>query len=384
MINSLEIRNFKSIKEKHFELRNLNLLLGLNGMGKSSFIQMLLLIQQASDLRAYGKLPLHGYQTAIGDSKDALYQYANGKPLGFTIKLNGLSPLSIDFEYLIEADYFEIPRSKETQERWSAPEDFIRHPFFWRPLQYLTAVRQAPQTINPRHYSRVVIDKILGPEGQYTAHFIETYGDKPISFENMRHPSSFGYDEVTGEELINDSLLNQINLWMGEISPGVIVKTTTVSSEEVKLEYSYLQPNLGTTNRFKPTNVGFGITYALPVVTALLAAQPGQLIIIENPESHVHPKGQAMLGRLIALAAMNDVQLIIETHSDHILNGIRVAIKEGLATPDKAIVFYFSKYVGPREQHSVITDVLIDRNGSLSDYPLDMLDEWGNQLAKLI
>jgi predicted ATPase len=120
------------------------------------------------------------------------------------------------------------------------------------------------------------------------------------------------------------------------------------------------------------------------VVTALLASRPGELIIIENPESHIHPRGQAELGKLIALTAQNDVQLIIETHSDHIINGIRVAIKENPQLKNDTLLFYFDKIVTGTEQYAKITDIEIDENGTLSDYPENLLDEWSNQLSQLI
>jgi len=150
------------------------------------------------------------------------------------------------------------------------------------------------------------------------------------------------------------------------------------------LEYVFNQPTFGNTNRYKPENVGFGISYALHVVTALLTARPGQLIIIENPESHIHPRGQAELGKLIALVAQNDVQLIIETHSDHIVNGIRVAIKEKPELKDKSILFYFEKIVTENEQYSQITNIEVDGKGELSEYPKNLLEEWSNQLLKLL
>ena len=81
---------------------------------------------------------------------------------------------------------------------------------------------------------------------------------------------------------------------------------------------------------------------------------------------------------------MNDVQIVIETHSDHILNGIRVAVKEKHISNDKVIAFYFDKVVETSEQYSKITNIEIDKNGELSDYPKNMLDEWSNQLLKLI
>jgi predicted ATPase len=224
----------------------------------------------------------------------------------------------------------------------------------------------------------------LGKYGQYTAHYIELRGSEPILFENLMHKDSVTFDSVSNQELVNKTLINQINLWLGEISPGVSVKTKKISSDFVLLEYDFKQPNYGSTNRYKPENVGFGITYALHVITSLLASRPGELIIIENPESHLHPRGQAELGKLIALTAQNDVQIIIESHSDHILNGIRVAVKEASIDKDKVIAFYFKKVVTDNEQYSRISDIKIDNNGTLSDYPETLLDEWSNQLSKLI
>ena len=172
---------------------------------------------------------------------------------------------------------------------------------------------------------------------------------------------------------------------MGEISTGVKFNTTEIpNSDNILLDMQFEQPNLGFTGRFRPTNVGFGISYALPVVTALLAAQPGELIIIENPESHIHPRGQAELGKLIAKVAMNDVQVIVETHSDHIVNGIRVAVKEKDITDDRLLMFYFERKVEEKEQYSQITNIEVDSNGELNSYPKNLLDEWSKQLVKLV
>jgi predicted ATPase len=235
-----------------------------------------------------------------------------------------------------------------------------------------------------KNYSSVVNNSNVGNSGEYTAHFIETYGSNFIEFDNLLHKDSKTIDTTTDEIIINRTLINQINLWMGEISPGINIRTTSISSEFVLLQYDFTQPNFGYTNKYNPENVGFGITYGLPVVTALLASKPGQLLIIENPESHIHPRGQAELGKLIAKTAMNDVQIIIETHSDHILNGIRVAVKENEIANDKVAIFYYDKIVEASEQYTRVEDIKIDKNGELSDYPKNMLDEWSNQLFKLM
>jgi len=379
MIQSIEIKNFKSIKSKYFPLGNLNLLLGLNGMGKSSFIQALLCLRQ-SDGIIHGILDINNEKyVELGKTKDVFYQYSKNEDLGLDIKF-GDEALNLQFKYLHEADYFGTENIDKSNVLGIVKNESL----FTDNFQYLSANRIPPTHFHEQKYRGFVNKRNMGNHGEYTAHFIEVYGNFPIAFQNMIHPKSETLDNVTGKTIINTTLLNQINLWMGEISPNVHVVVTSISSDYILLEYQFKQPNLGFTNRFKPENVGFGISYSLPIVVALLAAQPGELLIIENPESHIHPRGQAELGKLIALTAMNDVQIVIETHSDHILNGIRVAVKENPMLKDRAIIFYFDKEITDNEQYSKITDIRIDQNGELSDYPKDLLDEWSNQLIKLV
>ena len=96
----------------------------------------------------------------------------------------------------------------------------------------------------------------------------------------------------------------------------------------VRMNFSFVDKNAGvTSNEYRPTSVGFGIAYVLPVLVALLSANEKYMVIIENPEAHLHPRGQVAMGELIARAAAAGVQVIVETHSDHVLNGVRLAVK---------------------------------------------------------
>jgi len=384
MIKLLEIKNFKSIKNKVFELKNLNLELGLNGMGKSTFIQSLLAIKQSENLTS-GTLNLKGKYVNIGTTKDALYQYAKkGENLSFRIQFDNSEIFSMEFDYKIDADYFRYNPILDLYGESTESTENIEKLLSNNNFQYLNANRIEPKSIYDKSYSDVVNNNNVGNNGEFTAHYIEVHGNDDVFFDNILHKDTIVKDTTTNTDIINRTLINQINLWMGEISPGVNVRTTSISSEFVLLEYVFKQPNFGNTNRFKPENVGFGITYSLPIVTALLASKPGELIIIENPESHIHPRGQAELGKLIAKTAMNDVQIIVETHSDHILNGIRVAVKEGEIDNDKVAIFYYDKIVEASEQYSKVVDIYVDKNGELSEYPKNLLEEWSNQLFKLI
>lgn len=392
MIKSIEIKNFKSIKEKHFNLTNLNVLLGLNGQGKSSFIQSLLLLRQSNIVRdkSKGWLNLKGKYVDIGNTKDAFYQYAKKEGLIFNLNTDG--DINIPFHYDYEMEKDVLPPKSDIDFYGDTAIDFEalvekakeNTGLFSNQFQYLNAYRINPESTYPKSNNDVVQNRNIGMNGQFTAHFIETYYDEEVAFENLLHPKSFIEDLILKKTIVNKTLINQINLWMGEISPGINVRTTSINQDEVLLEYVFEQPIYGNTNRFKPVNVGFGITYSLPVITALLSAKPGALLIIENPESHIHPRGQAELGKLIALVAQNDVQIIIETHSDHILNGIRVGVNLGNLEKDNVVLFYFKKLIDEQEQYSNVINIELDKKGELSEYPDGLLDEWGNQLINLM
>lgn len=378
MIEALEIKNFKSIKKKRFGFRNLNLLMGLNGMGKSSVIQILLLLRQSNLQEG---LRLNDSLVSIGNARDALYQYAKEEKLGIFLAFVDGQQQQFMFDFMAEADLFPPSEQFELKQQFFQQSLWKNQSF-----QYLNANRQEPTSIQRKSYSEVVSRRSLGSFGQYAAHFLEVYGTTfDVEYDNLIHPKSYVQDQVTGQKIVNRTLLNQVNWWLGEISPGVRVQVTSIqNAENIQVEYEFMQPNFGTTNRFKPTNVGFGISYVLPVIVSLLAARPGDLLIIENPESHIHPRGQAELGKLVASTSANDVQIIVETHSDHFVNGVRVAVKAGLIDRSKAMIFYFEKTVTTSEQFSKITDIEIDSRGELSTYPENLMDEWSNQLIKLV
>ena len=105
MIKFIELKNFKSIKKHKFPLRNLNILLGLNGMGKSTFIQSILLLRQSNNLNI-GMLNLNGIHFNIGNCKDAFYQYSTDDSMVFDIAFDNKSN-RFEFSYKPEADYFK-------------------------------------------------------------------------------------------------------------------------------------------------------------------------------------------------------------------------------------------------------------------------------------
>jgi len=364
MINRITIENFKSLKKINADTNNLNLLTGLNGMGKSSFIQMLLLLMQSDNLEKR-VIDLNGNLIDIGLGRDALYQFSSTDFIEFGLSFD-------EFEFKWKLNY-QTNKDKLTAETGYTSEQMQYFRNQTNKFQFISAERIGSQDLYDASSVIVTDKKHIGTSGEYAAYYLNVFGSEYKVKEILRH-----------KDAIANTLLTQVNAWLGEISPGILVNTKYISEiNKVILDYQFTL-EFGKTNSFKSRNVGFGITYVLPVILSLLTAEEGKIIIIENPESHIHPKGQAKLGKLMALAASLGAQLFIETHSDHILNGIRVAVKEQCIDMSKVNILYFDKETTDAEQYSKITQIKVDKNGTLSDYPKDFLDEWSNQLSKLI
>lgn len=370
MITSIEIENFKLFKKAKFSLKPLVLFTGLNGTGKSSFIQVLLLLRQsqlAGVLQSRG-LILKGSLVELGTGKDIFNQFA-GKDDLLKIKIStDKYSFYWDFKYLSESDILKLA------DKSTYTDALLQFSLFNQNFQYLNAEHTAPQNTYPKSEFEVIQNRQIGRYGEYAVHYLSEYGLEEVAYSNLVHPKAR-----------SNRLLHNLEAWLNEISPGIKVVVEDIKGLElIRLGFQY-ETERGYTNEYKPINVGFGITYALPVIVALLTANRDKITIIENPESHVHPRGQAKMGELIALCASNGCQLIIETHSDHILNGMRVAVKEDKIEYSDVVIHYFDRVSVDKPEHeAIITTINIDKNGELSDYPKGLLDEWSSQLFKLI
>lgn len=368
MLNRISVQNFKSLKKVDIPLRSLNVLGGLNGMGKSSLIQVLLLIKQSSILLDT-KINLQGDLCNLGKGADVLYQFAENEEIEFDIAFEikaleekGSNNFSFDCP----------PNATVLKGEELVFDNTIMLDTLLDSMQYISADRLGPSLMYDMN-QEFVEKGYLGILGQFAAHYISVYGNRKRISKERQHPNG-----------TSDFLASQINAWLGDISPGIRINTSEVAgADKMLVNYEFELLN-GITRPFKPTNVGYGISYALSVVVALLIAEEDQILIIENPEAHIHPRGQAQLGKLMSLASSMGVQIILETHSDHIMNGIRVAVKEKLISHSDVLFPWFHKVTTDDEQYTEVIKIKVDEHGELSQYPKDFLEEWNNQLIKLI
>lgn len=366
MLEFLRIQRFKSLQDASFPLAELNLFTGLNGMGKSSLIQTLLLLRQSHERHVLHRgLLLKGDLLNLGVGQDVLSAQAETNNVEFIAKWQGYPTSNFVFDYAQDSDLQPV--------KGDAPAYPQTESLFGTDFQYLSADRISPRSQYATSDFNVRDLNSLGIDGEFAIQYIAEFGAKPLAIENLRHPKAKA-----------GSFLESLNGWMSEITPGVQVLATVLPALGVAtLGYAFIQGK-DKTATFKPQNVGFGLTYVLPVVTAILQSKPGDLVIIENPESHLHPAGQAAIGRLCALAAAGGVQMILESHSDHFLNGIRVAVKDCLIGSKQVKIYYLERNQEGGEHASTVHNPVLDDQGRIDMWPAGFFDEWDRSLEKLL
>ena len=116
-------------------------------------------------------------------------------------------------------------------------------------------------------------------------------------------------------------------------------------------------------------DVGFGLSQTLPVLVSLLAAEPGQLVYIEQPEIHLHPKAQMAMAQILAEAANRGVRVVVETHSSMLLLGVQSLVAEGKLSPEKVKLHWFKRR--PEDGVTEVSSADLDKAGAFGDWPED-------------
>ncbi|HBH7908839.1 TPA: DUF3696 domain-containing protein [Vibrio parahaemolyticus] len=345
MINKISLVGFKSFPEKDIPLSNLTLLSGLNNSGKSSIIQALRMYESAA--RNISPL-LSGH----GDVDDIRSDFVSPK-----------SDIVITLEY-----------EDGSNDSLSLNDEYMSQPAGCPDLIYIGADRLGPQANLPVNFSLDSTPRI-GEQGEFTYDFItKLTSNGYVVPPNLSHPSSR-----------SSTFEYELRGWLSEIAPGVKFKYSTNKQSSV----SHAEMDT-----YRPKNVGFGLSYTLPIIAATLgaASKPttlddqaswiinweikkttnGITLAIENPEAHLHPQGQTAMGIMLAKAAASGVQVIVETHSEHVMDGVRIAIKEGNLEHNDVLFHYFEKNADGLTE---IKTPSIDENGKISFWPNGFFDQ---------
>ncbi|MCM2680954.1 AAA family ATPase [Echinimonas agarilytica] len=367
MIERLDLMHFKCFEELKLPLSQLTLLSGSNAAGKSSVIQSLNLLHQTVASHEWSnRLLLNGNIVNAGTVQDVVDK-VNGRR-GFQVGLVteehsfkwafsgeredmsvSVDSVTVDGQVLNTPEklHFLLPDDSSTVTRDMAKRLYS--------MTYISAER-----IGPRDY--YLLDDlqnvpVVGSTGENTVSLLYSRQDDEVLLE-MVEPS------------ISSKLFQQVQFRMQQFFPGcelVVERVSAINAVTLGIRTSEA------TGFHRPMHVGFGLTQILPIVVAALAAKKDDLLIIENPEVHLHPAGQSMMGQFLSLVANAGVQVVVETHSDHLLNGIRRSVKSGGLSPNKVDIHYFQ----PRElEGSQVSSPQIDSEGNISYWPKGFFDQY--------
>ncbi|MBR6083905.1 MAG: DUF3696 domain-containing protein, partial [Salinivirgaceae bacterium] len=334
---------------------------------------MLLLLRQSYLKGELGNgLQLQGDLCNVGFIDDALCKYADGDIIKLGFEEDG-DLFNWEFSQknhnLLQN---MIPTLKSNVGDNVVPATFSTY------FQYISASRWSPRESYPINTSAVEINKQLSSElgiCDLVPHYLYYFRKKEVVNKELKYNDTESLD-----------LIDQVSAWENIVSKGVNVHPE-IEGKAFVLKYSFNKPNDYSPNKFYATNVGYGLSYALPIIVALLTASANSLIIIENPEIHLHPYGQSELAKLIARTAQTGVQIIVETHSDHIINGILVATKQfenGKKGIDKSKVQIFNCKKNDATQTAEVTPINIIGDGKIDVQPEGFFDQSEKDLSYLL
>ncbi|MBA3532212.1 MAG: DUF3696 domain-containing protein [Ardenticatenales bacterium] len=388
MLTELTLESFKCFSKLRLPLAPLTILSGLNASGKSTVLQALSILHQTIATNEHStRLLLNGPTINLGTASEVIdnvsgrdsfrieLEWLGAHRYGWTMQSDDRhSDLAIPIESVMvqEADQneAEVFRVRQRGLLKLLPEGVRSN----RPigqqlseslerLTYISADRIGPRDTYPTAIPGEQIN--VGVRGEYAPWFLSAYADRPA---------------LPGLALKEEPprLPQQVNAWMRRFFPGAQVRVNLLREANATILQMGTQGDV-----HRPQNVGFGLTHVLPILVACLGAREGDLLLIENPESHLHPAGQSMMGRFLARAAAAGAQVILETHSDHVLNGVRLAIKEDALSPTEQVVIHFFVPRGD-ERRAQVTSPLIDSQGNLDHWPEGFFDQFDKDNSSLI
>lgn len=420
MIKHLAIKNFKLYKEVNLPLNRLNLLTGINGRGKSTVLQAFLLMSQSAQInRATAQIYLNGDDVKLGTFDDVKSKEVSfSEPICFTFHYDEIvcryflysnqtdaSELNID-KIVVESPGFELGLRKsemgdDLYQFYSSTHPQINKkvllPLFDLFLSNSTIEHYLPQAslreirnvINLVGIHYVSADRI-GPriyyENKSLGHFIRVgaLGENTVNVlyhkgtDHVNDTILRGYCKIFGEdyEEMSSTIEDNTNYWVDKIFQGAQVKVESIKGEDL-LKLRIKSDKKGA--YYKPTNVGYGFSYSLSIIVAGLIAKPGEILIVENPEAHLHPYAQSIMAKFLSLVASTGVQVFVESHSDHILNGFRIAVKNKIIDSTHLNVLYFDHRLD-----NFFEKIDVDEDGGIDKWPISFFDQSVNDLNYLL
>ena len=412
-LSNVAVRGFKSIcDEQRVDLRPLTILAGANSSGKSSIMQPLLLMKQTLEASGDpGALLLDGLNVRF-TSKEQLLSKLPAKSCdgSFAIRLTAAETTSLETQFRSVAEQgFDVERmvyragsevvevvldmsheeivallpeelkkiasglsSKQKERpRWRVTRDRCVLSFELSGLG--TRDRSMPfwplGGISPSAEFLPLIQSVIHLPGlrgnpQRTYPKMAAGPQFPGTFEPYVASIVFQWQNDKSDEL------NELGKSMEELGLSWKVTAKPIDDTRVELRVGRLPHSRrgGAHDMVSIADVGFGVSQSLPVLVALLVARPGQLVYLEQPEIHLHPKAQRRLANNLCRAAQRGVMLVVETHSALLLREVQTLVATGAMPADDVRLHWFERN---DEGATVVSTAELDEDGAYGDWPED-------------
>lgn len=416
MLTAISLEAFKCFRGKTtLPLGRFNVLAGVNGRGKSSALQPLLCMAQTLAARFRDSIQLNGVLIELGTMSEVRsrdvparepmtwafefevegwwrrYEYSlltsavdelRAQVARVVISGGSESEVNYEREFVLDASgKYRESKSETAVEAANRTLDDIdvtlgvdQHASSalgqaaLARLHYLCAERLGPRSFAPRSSLGDWIT--VGPRGEYTAEVLAWTKRDQVQLEEARCVPG---DRARSE--IAQTVYDQTGAWLSEIFEGgaIEVETPDPAIHAIRMNSD------GRAQFVRPLHTGFGFSYVLPVIVAGLIARAGEMLVVENPEAHLHPMAQSRLAQFLGRVAAAGIQVFVETHSENVLLGARLALKDGtLSQPDDISVLYFG-----RDAESPVQRIPVEGEGRIRIWPDGFFDQTSSDLAQL-
>lgn len=381
MIKKIQIDRFKSLRHTDWlKLGRVTLLTGANGKGKSSFCQTLLTLSQTWRRGLMDNLLPSGVWKDLGSFGNIVYAYGDDKSIGMHILTDAerdndfelLYRQSGDNETLGELVSAKVGGVPITDDAGSSDDGEDEGPEMVEDVHEirLGSLRDFPTLIALERMYYVAAERKPAPAQQQideTTPHINLAPDGSNVLNILWKNREFGAVEKVQKLL--DDVLEGGGLTLNLAGDQLVLKMNSVADGHY----------------FLPVNVGYGYSYILTLLAAVALAPDGSYIIVENPEAHLHPSAQArVMNVLIKTATERNIQLIVETHSDHVLNTSLRAVNDCRLNRDDFEILFFSNAMDENGAiEAVVQNLTVNDLGHILNPPLQFFEQYSQDLRAL-
>ena len=390
MIREIYLEHFKCFEKLSLPLGGLTLLSGVNASGKSTVIQSLALLSQSVvEAEWSGELLLDGTSVQLGAVTDVVDK-VNGRR-SFRLGLTGdgfVARWRFGDPDVQDREAVTVPVHEVEWTEDGATERFVGTTVgAFRALlpASLTSARARLLQTTLARLDHIGAER-LGPREIYRLGHEDFH--QTVGIHGERVPGAlwwFGDDAVAPAMCragAPPTVRAQVQAWLEHFFPGVVLQLARVPNANA-LTLGFRTSN--ETNFHRPQHVGYGITHVLPLLVAGVRAMPGRVLAVENPEVHLHPAGQSAIGGFLARVAAQGVTVLVETHSDHVLNGVRRAVRDQSIPADQVSLHFFRERALAREESvAQVVSPRIDAEGNLDQWPEGFFDQFDRDLNYLV